>query len=168
MIAALAWSPVVRERSRISSASPRTLASVALYSSRRRCASARVSSAASMLPWMSARRSSMILWMGPKANFQRMNRAMPNVMSVQTMRPHSVFSMTSSVLPCGRSLQSRHEDQDEGDDEGVQRHGLGHADTDEHVGADIARHFRLPGDALERLADPVSYTHLTLPTIYSV
>src|SRR5665648_405480 len=99
-----------------------------------------------------------VLWkfafaMGPQANFQRTNRAMPNVMGVQTMRPHSVFSMAFSDLPCGRSRRSRHEDQDEGDDEGVQRHGLGHADTDEHVGAHFVRYIRLQGDALESLAD---------------
>jgi len=59
-----------------------------------------------MLFWMSARRSSMTFWMGPKANFQRMNRAMPNVMSVQIMRPHSEFSIRFSDLPCGSRRQA--------------------------------------------------------------
>ncbi len=96
----MACSAVVRERSRISSDSLRTLASVALYSSSRRRASARVSSATSMLSWMPSRRWSMIFCSGPKAYFQRMNTAMPNVISVQIIRPGSIFSMLFlSCLP---------------------------------------------------------------------
>src|SRR5664279_1828037 len=76
-------------------------------------------------------------------------------MRVHTIRPHWVFSMASSVLPYGRAwpVSLGHEDEDQRDDERVEGDGLGHADADEHIGADIAGDLRLAGDALERLAD---------------
>src|SRR5664279_3628701 len=76
-------------------------------------------------------------------------------MRVHTIRPHCVFSMTSSVLPYGRAwpVSLGHEHEDQRHDERVEGHGLGHADADEHVGADVAGDFGLAGDALERLAD---------------
>ena len=80
---------------------------------------------------------------------------MPNVISVQIIRPGSMFSMRLPLLPASRVwvLWIGDEDEDQGDDEGVQRDGLGHADADEHVGADVAGHLGLAGDGLERLAD---------------
>ena len=96
----------------------------------------------------------MMLCSGPNAKRQSMNTAMANVMRVQTIRPRAdgQHVVLSPLLAGTDALSLDDEEEDEADDEGVEGQRLDDADADEHVGADVARHLGLAGDALEGVA----------------